>query len=338
MKNSPATKRLVGFAGRQVRTPEDSPAVDDDDDDNFDSSPELSLSKRSSAELLDPSSPSTALPPAAPPPAAELDPPSSTTLPPPVAPPSPIAALAAERKPSLPFRSSSSPGAYGRLAADGKQSLLSPSEARSDGAAPRPRPLAHQITRKMSAFFPGLTHEDSLHEPSLRAVIPEALTTFELPGNKLKLDPIPKDNATLRPRNGARFDGYDTSNDAGEAVVTIDGYDYETRTSPLCAINLSRSARTRASISEKAHFFAFVYPIPADDWRRHEKEVMGSRVGEAADEELDTDALLKYGGFAYFNSKGDHVSLNAVRSEDSLGRPPPQPQVRHARPRPPPRR
>ena len=32
MKNSPATKRLVGFAGRQVRTPEDSPAVDDDDD------------------------------------------------------------------------------------------------------------------------------------------------------------------------------------------------------------------------------------------------------------------------------------------------------------------
>ena len=229
MKNSPATKRLVGFAGRQVRTPEDSPAADDDDDDNFDSSPELSLSKRSSS--------------------GELDPPSSTTLPSPVAPPPPIAALAAERKPSLPFRSSSSPGAYGRLAGDGKQSLLSPSEARSDGAAPRPRPLAHQITRKMSAFFPGLTHEDSLHEPSLRAVIPEALTTFELPGNKLKLDPIPKDNATLRPRHGTRFDGYDTSNDAGEAVVTIDGY--ETRTSPLCAINLSRSARTRASISEK---------------------------------------------------------------------------------------
>ena len=238
MKNSPATKRLVGFAGRQVRTPEDSAAAAAADDDNFDSSPELSLSKRSSAEL---DSHGRAGP----------------TLLSPVAPPSPIAALAAERKPSLPFRSSSSPGAYGRLAGDGEPvAPLAERGALLDGAAPRPRPLAHQITRKMSAFFPGLTHEDSLHEPSLRAVIPEALTTFELPGNKLKLDPIPKDNATLRPRNGARFDGYDTSNDAGEAVVTIDGNEYETRTSPLCAINLSLGAD--ASRSRKAHFFAFV--------------------------------------------------------------------------------
>ena len=121
MKNSPATKRLVGFAGRQVRTPEDSPAADDDDDDNFDSSPELSLSKRSSAELLDPSSPSTELPPAAPLPAAELDPPrASTTLPSPVAPP-PIAALAVDgSRAALP---SVVVTTYSRLAGDGKQSL-----------------------------------------------------------------------------------------------------------------------------------------------------------------------------------------------------------------------
>ena len=95
--------------------------------------------KALSAELLDPSSPSTALPPASTAAGGGARPTrASTMLPSPVAPPPPVAALAAERKPSLPFRSSSSPGAR-RLAGDGKQSLLSPSEARSDGAAPRPK-------------------------------------------------------------------------------------------------------------------------------------------------------------------------------------------------------